>query len=119
MFVLQAELLDPAVNGTLNVLRSCKKASIKRVVVTSSMAAVAYNGKPKTPDVVVDETCFSSADFCEKNQVVCLYVLIALWLFFIYGVVNSGCFSYMEWQVTLIDISLSLHPHSNALVLCT
>ncbi|KAI5009259.1 hypothetical protein ZWY2020_010372 [Hordeum vulgare] len=34
-----------------------KKASIKRVIVTSPMAAVAYNGKPRTPDVVVDETC--------------------------------------------------------------
>ncbi|KAE8792776.1 Superkiller viralicidic activity 2-like protein 2 [Hordeum vulgare] len=33
------------------------------------MAAVAYNGKPRTPDVVVDETWFSSADVCEKNQV--------------------------------------------------
>jgi len=64
----KAELLDPAVNGTLNVLRSCKKASIKRVVVTSSMAAVAYNGKPRTPDVVVDETWFSSAELCEKTQ---------------------------------------------------
>ncbi|EMS49381.1 Dihydroflavonol-4-reductase [Triticum urartu] len=64
----KAELLDPAVDGTLNVLRSCKKASIKRVIVTSSMAAVAYNGKPRTPDVVVDETWFSSAEVCEKNK---------------------------------------------------
>ncbi|XP_048551299.1 phenylacetaldehyde reductase-like isoform X2 [Triticum urartu] len=64
----KAELLDPAVNGTLNVLRSCKKASIKRVIITSSMAAVAYNGKPRTPDVVVDETWFSSAEVCEKNE---------------------------------------------------
>ncbi|CAO2165016.1 unnamed protein product [Urochloa humidicola] len=64
----KAELLDPAVKGTLNVLASCKKASIKRVVVTSSMAAVAYNGKAKTPDVVVDETWFSDPEVCEKNQ---------------------------------------------------
>uniref|UniRef100_A0ACD5W2S5 Uncharacterized protein n=1 Tax=Avena sativa TaxID=4498 RepID=A0ACD5W2S5_AVESA len=64
----KAELLDPAVNGTLNVLRSCKKASIKRVIVTSSMAAVGYNGKPKTPNVVVDETWFSHAELCEKGQ---------------------------------------------------
>lgn len=69
MYVFQAELLDPAVKGTLNVMGSYKKASIKRVVVTSSMAAVAYNGKPKTPDVVVDETWFSLPEFCEKNQV--------------------------------------------------
>lgn len=64
----KSELLDPAVNGTLNVLRSCKKASIKRVIVTSSMAAVAYNGKPRTPDIVVDETWFSHAELCEKSQ---------------------------------------------------
>ncbi|KAE8821720.1 Dihydroflavonol-4-reductase [Hordeum vulgare] len=66
-----SELLDPTVNGTLNVLRSCKKASIERVIVTSSMVVVAYNGKPRTPDVVVDETWFSSAEVCEKNQ--CLF----------------------------------------------
>ena len=37
----QKELVDPAVNGTRNVLRSCARApSIRRVVVTSSMAAV-------------------------------------------------------------------------------
>jgi len=32
------------------------------------MAAVAFNGKPRTPDVVVDETWFSDAGFCEKNE---------------------------------------------------
>jgi nucleoside-diphosphate-sugar epimerase len=70
IYALQAELIDPAVKGTLNVLSSCKKASIKRVVVTSSMAAVAYNGKPRTPDVVVDETWFSDPEICAKNQVI-------------------------------------------------
>jgi nucleoside-diphosphate-sugar epimerase len=65
----KAELLDPAVKGTLNVLGSCKKASIKKVVVTSSIAAVAYNGKPRTPEVIVDETWFSDPQICEKNQV--------------------------------------------------
>ena len=66
--VVQAELLDPAVKGTLNVLGSCTKASIKKVVVTSSVAAVAYNGKPRTPEVIVDETWFSDPQICEKNQ---------------------------------------------------
>ncbi|MQL72393.1 hypothetical protein Taro_004761, partial [Colocasia esculenta] len=65
----QAELLDPAVKGTLNVLRSCAKAtSIKRVVVTSSIAAVQFNERPRTPDVIIDETWFSSAEICEKNK---------------------------------------------------
>ncbi|TYI19141.1 hypothetical protein ES332_A07G143600v1 [Gossypium tomentosum] len=63
---LQVELLDPAVKGTLNVLSSCAKTpSVKRVVLTSSIAAVAYNGKPRTPDVVVDENWFSDPDYCK------------------------------------------------------
>jgi len=67
---LQAELIDPAVKGTLNVLNSCAKASsVKRVVVTSSMAAVGYNGKPRTPDVTVDETWFSDPELCEASKV--------------------------------------------------
>ncbi|CAN6483297.1 unnamed protein product [Victoria cruziana] len=40
----QAELIDPAVKGTLNVLQSCAKSpSIRRVIVTSSMAAFWYS----------------------------------------------------------------------------
>ncbi|KAG6630779.1 hypothetical protein CIPAW_13G043800, partial [Carya illinoinensis] len=65
----QAELIDPALKGTLNVLRSCAKvSSVKRVVITSSMAAVAFNGKPLGPDVVIDETWFSDPAFCEKSK---------------------------------------------------
>ncbi|KAB1226406.1 Tetraketide alpha-pyrone reductase 1 [Morella rubra] len=61
-----AQLLDPAVKGTLNVLKSCAKSpSVKRVVLTSSIAAVAYNGRPRTPDVVVDETWFSDPEICK------------------------------------------------------
>ncbi|XP_058082534.1 phenylacetaldehyde reductase-like [Magnolia sinica] len=65
----QADLIDPAVKGTLNVLRSCaKSSSVKRVVVTSSTAAIAYNDKPLAPDVVVDETWFTDPEFCTKAQ---------------------------------------------------
>ncbi|XP_019097333.1 PREDICTED: cinnamoyl-CoA reductase 1-like isoform X2 [Camelina sativa] len=61
------DVKDP--QGTLNVLNSCAKASsIKRVVVTSSMAAVNYNGKPCTPDVTVDETWFSDPEHCEASK---------------------------------------------------
>ncbi|PKA55173.1 Cinnamoyl-CoA reductase 1 [Apostasia shenzhenica] len=65
----QAELLDPAVKGTLNVLSSCSKTpSVKRVVITSSMAAVIYNRRSRTPDVVVDESWFSDPDFCKEDK---------------------------------------------------
>ncbi|XP_058722028.1 cinnamoyl-CoA reductase CAD2 [Vicia villosa] len=65
----QAELIDPALKGTLNVLKSCAKSpSLKRVVLTSSMAAVAYNGKPRTPDVVVDETWFTDPDLSRESN---------------------------------------------------
>ncbi|XP_071708206.1 phenylacetaldehyde reductase-like [Rutidosis leptorrhynchoides] len=68
----QAQLIDPAVKGMLNVLGSCSKAlSVKRVVVTSSFATVAYNGRPRTPEVVVDETWFSDSVVCEREKMWC------------------------------------------------
>ncbi|KAE8657820.1 Cinnamyl alcohol dehydrogenase [Hibiscus syriacus] len=63
----QAELLDPAVKGTLNVLNSCANtSSVKRVILTSSIAAVTYTGKPRTPDVVVDESWFTDPEYCKS-----------------------------------------------------
>ena len=78
MFSFQAKLIDPALKGTLNVLRSCLKVlSLKRVVLTSSITAVAFNGKPLTPDVLVDETWFSDPDFSEKSKVCkCVHSII-------------------------------------------
>lgn len=58
--LVQAELIDPALKGTINVLRSCAKIrSVKRVVVTSSTAAVLFTGKPLTSETIVDESWFS------------------------------------------------------------
>jgi nucleoside-diphosphate-sugar epimerase len=68
--MVQSEIIDPAVKGTLNVLRSCAKVpSIKRVIITSSMASVMFNRKPVTPDVVVDETWFSDPVLCKEEKV--------------------------------------------------
>ncbi|XP_023745936.1 phenylacetaldehyde reductase [Lactuca sativa] len=65
----EKELIEPALKGTLNVLGSCSKASsVKRVVVTSSLAAVAFNARPKTPEVVIDETWFSDPKFCKEMK---------------------------------------------------
>ncbi|GAY36939.1 hypothetical protein CUMW_025520, partial [Citrus unshiu] len=63
----QAEIIDPAVKGTLNVLRSCARVdSIKRVVVTSSIVSTLFTGTPLTPDVIVDEMWFSDLDVCKE-----------------------------------------------------
>ncbi|KAL3645144.1 hypothetical protein CASFOL_010324 [Castilleja foliolosa] len=65
----QSDFIDPAVKGTLNVLRSCAKTpSVKRVVLTSSLVAVFANGKPRTPEVVVDETWWSDPEFCKQEK---------------------------------------------------
>ncbi|KAK9913036.1 hypothetical protein M0R45_036862 [Rubus argutus] len=65
----QAELIDPALKGTLNVLKSCANVpSVKRVVITSSIVTVLCNGKPLSPDVTVDETWFSDSAFCERSK---------------------------------------------------
>ncbi|KAL5543485.1 hypothetical protein UlMin_007269 [Ulmus minor] len=65
----QAELIDPALKGTLNVLRSCLKVpSLKRVVITSSMATVRFNGKTMPPNEAIDETWFSDVVYCEKSE---------------------------------------------------
>ncbi|GAB4832312.1 hypothetical protein Ancab_006325 [Ancistrocladus abbreviatus] len=65
----KVELIDPAVKGTLNVLKACAKAkSVRRVVLTSSTAAVAYTGQPINADILVDETWFSVPSVCEKLE---------------------------------------------------
>jgi len=69
-YVFQTELLDPAVKGTLNVLKSCAKSpTLKRVILTSCIAAVAFNERPKNPNVVVDETWYSDPEYCKRNGV--------------------------------------------------
>jgi dihydroflavonol-4-reductase len=52
-------LIRPAVDGTLRVLNACFKANVKKVVLTSSVAAVAYgHGREKT----FDESDWSNTD---------------------------------------------------------
>ncbi|CAB4291066.1 unnamed protein product [Prunus armeniaca] len=61
------EILEPAVEGTLNVLHSCKKnLSLRRVVLTSSSSAVRV--KPDEDfdsNIPLDESSWSSVKLCE------------------------------------------------------
>ncbi|KAF8409874.1 hypothetical protein HHK36_002392 [Tetracentron sinense] len=61
------QLIEPAVKGTLNVLKVCSEAKVKRVVVVSSSAAVFMN--PNWPkDQVMDETCWSDKNYCRETK---------------------------------------------------
>ncbi|KAL3697450.1 hypothetical protein R1sor_011526 [Riccia sorocarpa] len=63
------EIVSPSVEGTLNVLRACAKSkTVKRVVHTSSTAAVFFSPRffNRDPDEVVDESWWSDEKFCES-----------------------------------------------------
>ena len=68
--LLQVELIEPAVKGTINVMNACHEAKVKRVVVVSSLAAVALN--PNWPKgQLMDETCWSDKEYCRTTKVIC------------------------------------------------
>ncbi|XP_038709572.1 vestitone reductase-like [Tripterygium wilfordii] len=55
-----------AVNGALGILKACLKSStVKRVVYTSSQAAVAFNGKEED---IMDETYWTDVDLLKANM---------------------------------------------------
>jgi len=57
------ELIIPARDGALRVLRAAKQAGVKRVVLTSSFAAIGYGHKPQqAPFTEMDWTDVSGAD---------------------------------------------------------
>jgi nucleoside-diphosphate-sugar epimerase len=58
---MQSEVLDPAVKGTLIVLKICSAMKIQRVVLLSSNAAVTSN--PNWPeDRLKEESCWSDKE---------------------------------------------------------
>ncbi|BBH09925.1 dihydroflavonol 4-reductase-like1 [Prunus dulcis] len=65
------EILEPAVEGTLNVLRSCKKnPSLRRVVLTSSSSTVRVRpDEDFDSNIPLDESSWSSVELCETLQI--------------------------------------------------
>lgn len=69
------EVIAPAVTGTLNVLKACSEAKVKRVVVVSSVAAVSMS--PNWPKGKIrDENCWSDEEYCRKTEVIDVQCLI-------------------------------------------
>ncbi|KAA8514966.1 hypothetical protein F0562_018247 [Nyssa sinensis] len=63
----EVELIEPAVKGTLNVLKASSEANVRRVVFVSSGAAVSMN--PRWPKgQVKDETCWSDKEYCRTTN---------------------------------------------------
>ncbi|OQR91658.1 hypothetical protein ACHHYP_04501 [Achlya hypogyna] len=62
-------LITPAVQGTLNVLRSCtREPRVRRVVLTSSVAAVYIHCGTKPSDHIFTEADWSPKDQLEANE---------------------------------------------------
>jgi len=63
----EKELLEPAVKGTLNILRAAKDSGISRVVLMSSKAAMVPN--PDWPaDKVIDDDSWADVELLRKRQ---------------------------------------------------
>ncbi|KAL6178794.1 hypothetical protein ACLB2K_050312 [Fragaria x ananassa] len=61
------EIIEPAVKGTLNVLKASLEAKVKRVVFVSSVAAVSVN-PTWAEGQVLDETCWSDKEYCRNTE---------------------------------------------------
>ncbi|XP_059642646.1 cinnamoyl-CoA reductase 1-like [Cornus florida] len=61
------QMVEPAVNGTKNVIIAAAEAKVRRVVFTSSIGAV-YMDPNRDPDIVVDESCWSDLEFCKNTK---------------------------------------------------
>ncbi|KAJ7951978.1 Cinnamoyl-CoA reductase [Quillaja saponaria] len=61
------EMVEPAVNGTKNVIIAAAEANVRRVVFTSSIGAV-YMDPNRSPDAVVDESCWSDLEYCKNTK---------------------------------------------------
>jgi cinnamoyl-CoA reductase len=67
-------MVEPAVRGTRYVIdAAAKSGTVRRVVLTSSIGAVAMDPN-RAPDAVVDESCWSDLEFCKKTKVCSPYL---------------------------------------------
>ncbi|KAF5751926.1 tetraketide alpha-pyrone reductase 2 [Tripterygium wilfordii] len=61
-------LIDPCINGTINVLNSCAKSKgVKRVVLTSSCSSIRYREDVRKL-CPLNESHWSDLDYCKRNN---------------------------------------------------
>ncbi|KAG8504004.1 hypothetical protein CXB51_002291 [Gossypium anomalum] len=72
---VQATLIDPCIKGTLNVLRSCSKASsVKRVVLTSSCSSIRYRFDVQNQQISsLNESHWSDPNYCKRYNLFYAY----------------------------------------------
>ncbi|KAF9588279.1 hypothetical protein IFM89_008696 [Coptis chinensis] len=77
---VQSHILDPAIKGTLNLLRACSSAkSVKRVVFTSSISTMTSQDSAGNMISVVDESCKTPIErVCNRKASGWVYVLSKL-----------------------------------------
>ncbi|KAL8485135.1 hypothetical protein ACS0TY_027430 [Phlomoides rotata] len=63
----EVEVVEPALKGTLNVLKACSKARVRRVVIVSSVVAIIVNPS-WAKDQVMDESCWSDKEYCRTTN---------------------------------------------------
>lgn len=65
----EVTMLNPALKGNMNVLRSCTKSpSVKRVVMTSSCSAVRYDYNRSQEDPPLNESAWSNPEYCRDYK---------------------------------------------------
>ncbi|XWS68874.1 hypothetical protein CRYUN_Cryun04dG0131300 [Craigia yunnanensis] len=72
---VQTTLIDPCIKGTLNVLRSCSKASsVKRVVLTSSCSSIRYRFDLQKQQISsLNESHWTDPEYCKRYNLFYAY----------------------------------------------
>ncbi|MCO5554718.1 hypothetical protein L7F22_008252 [Adiantum nelumboides] len=71
-------MIELALAATMNLLRACHNSdSVKRVVLTSSILAATQVPHDGNTPLDVDETCWTSVDYCLENKMSCWGYMVA------------------------------------------